>query len=226
MKYEKIFILGIIMLFSIVLVNSAQSTLGSKKFGACVNLPQTCADCTYNNVTKVINPNGEELINEEMSRVGTEYNYTYCNTSYYGDYMVHGKGDIGGEDTVWSYGFYITESGREKISSGESITLVISIVIILVIAILFLLISFKFESFVWKTIFIGVSSIIFLIAILYPLIILTQTFGGFSEFTARYTTFWFVMRILLGVVATFLFIYVAWVIIRLWKIKRGFVDVD
>lgn len=97
---------------------SAQGSLGGKERGQCIELPQTCANCTYNNITSILYPNSTEALSEvAMTKDNTEYNYTFCDTTTLGTYIVNGKGDPDGDTEVWVYEFEITPTGNQLNSS-------------------------------------------------------------------------------------------------------------
>jgi len=50
-----------------------------------------------------------------MTKAGTYYNYTFCNTDQVGEYIVNGHGDDDGETVVWSYNLFVTPSGYSNI---------------------------------------------------------------------------------------------------------------
>lgn len=112
-KIKITFIFIFVVLFSIFLVSSSTITsLGVFKSGSCVELKQICSNCTYVNITSVIYPNSTKALGQvQMTKSGTDYNYTFCDTSSVGNYIVSGKGDIDGVPSVWSYDFNISVSG-------------------------------------------------------------------------------------------------------------------
>ena len=107
--------LFLLVLFSILLVNfvfAGQQSLGAYKQNECINLIQTCSNCSYVNITSIISPNAEQILgNVEMTKDGTLYNRTFCSTSLIGNYVVNGVGDLDGLQQVWNYDFEITPSG-------------------------------------------------------------------------------------------------------------------
>ena len=68
-------------MFGILLISCTSAafiSLGIFKAGDNVSLIQLCDDCTYNNITSIIYPNGTIALGEaEMTKDGTQYNYTY-----------------------------------------------------------------------------------------------------------------------------------------------------
>ncbi len=110
---KKIYLAIIVGIFLISFVSAQQQTLGIFKQGECMQLIQTHGNATYNNISFVYQTNGAILYNisGQMTKVGTFYNYTFCNTSTLGKYIVNGFGDPDGEKTSWVYDFEITTTG-------------------------------------------------------------------------------------------------------------------
>ncbi len=110
---KKILLLLIVGLFLISLVGATQQTLGTFKKDICMQLTQTCGNCTFNNLTYVYQTSDAVLYNisDGMTKSGTFYNYTFCNTSTVGEYIVNGFGNPDGEQTSWTYNFWITPTG-------------------------------------------------------------------------------------------------------------------
>lgn len=117
------------MLLPIVL--AAQDTIGYYERDTCVSLIQTCANCTYVNFTAVYSPRGELLLNNaNATKQGTMYNYSFCNTSILGEYIVNGVGDVNGVDTVFAYDFEVTYSGRRTEDTSVGLGVMIFLIII------------------------------------------------------------------------------------------------
>lgn len=102
-------------IFLLNLASAAQETLGYFEVEEDVTLIQLCADCTYNNITSIIAPNGTIILsNVAMSQSGSDFTYTLSSSylSDFGQYNVNGLGDLGGTPTVWAYEFHITPNGE------------------------------------------------------------------------------------------------------------------
>ena len=134
---KKIFLLIFVGLFLISFTCAAQQSLGYFKQGECLQLIQSHGNTTYNNISFVYQTNDATLYNisDQMTKVGTFYNYTFCNTSLVGEYIVNGFGDPDGVRTSWIYNFWITPTGR-KLETSDSIT---NLVLTAISLILFLL---------------------------------------------------------------------------------------
>ena len=108
------------------------TTLGTFKNGDCVNLIQTCSNCTYSNITSVIYPNSTvALSNVQMTKAGTYYYYSFCDTDLNGIYLVTGFGDPDASIETWTYDFEITPNGQ--VASIGSAIFYIGLLIVLVI---------------------------------------------------------------------------------------------
>jgi hypothetical protein len=111
-------------------------TLPPVKQYECVMLPQSCASCSYNNISSVTYPNSTIALGQvEMVKDGTSYSYNFCNTTALGRYIVNGFGDPGGVVENWAYDFDVTTTGQQ---SGNTIPLFLAFAgfIIFIIAVL------------------------------------------------------------------------------------------
>ena len=138
----------ILLAISLFAVNaSAQTNLPPVKMGECVNLPQTCATCTYNNLSIVLYPNKTAILLGEyaMTKNGISYNYTFCNTTAYGTYFVDGHGNPAGIDTDWGgYTFIVNGSGQD-VTSQQVTMIIIGMAVLLIVTIFFYVLSLTFK---------------------------------------------------------------------------------
>jgi len=110
---KKLLIVYAVLLLLPFVVGEVQ-TLGTFKQGKALQLIQICDNCTYNNISSVLYPNGTiALTNSTMVRSGTSYTRQFNLTNDIGQYIVNGFGDLDGQITVWSYNFYINKAGSE-----------------------------------------------------------------------------------------------------------------
>jgi hypothetical protein len=107
---------GLLLLFTgIFLISFISASPGVYKQGEPISLTQTCADCTYINITSITAPNGIQIVGQvEMTKEGSVFNYTLDSslTGDLGTYRVNGIGDPLGTDEVWTYSFEVTPSGK------------------------------------------------------------------------------------------------------------------
>jgi len=116
------------MLISLVV---AGSPLGTFKQGERINLIQTCATCTYNNITTIQLGNGTLItLNSLMEKDGSFFNLTLSpqQTVALGDYKINGIGDLEGVNTIWTYSLQVTPSGN---SGSDNIVFFIFIIVLL-----------------------------------------------------------------------------------------------
>jgi len=120
----------IILLLFIPICFAVQEHLGTFRPDECISLLQSCADCTYVNFTSVIYPNSTQLMGEvEATKTGSIFNHTICNATVVGNYIVHGRGDLGGVDTIFTYDFKITPNGKEESNSPVSLAITIFFIV-------------------------------------------------------------------------------------------------
>ena len=113
-KTKSIYILLTLCLFLTIPLAFGLETLGTFKQNDCVRVPQTCATCTYVNISSISSKesNTTQASNIEMTSFGNgEWYYDFCNTEWIGRYDVRGMGDINGDNTNFAYYFEITPSG-------------------------------------------------------------------------------------------------------------------
>lgn len=149
MKKLILLMLGILLVSSFI--SAQEVNFGTGKIDECIDLIQLCADCTYNNVTSIIYPNKTVInLDEPMSQTGTQFNYTFCNTSGLGEYLVNGVGDLEGIDTVWVYPFTITPTGNEQTTS-QGIGSAMFLFLMLALTTIFGYLGFKFldSEYLW-----------------------------------------------------------------------------
>jgi len=111
-KFLSIVLFLSLFVFIINTVEASNPYLGTVRVGSCISLKQICSSCTYNNVTSVVAPDATQLLsNSPMTKIGSEYNRTFCQTTQVGEYTVSGVGDIDGTEEGWIYNFSVTPSG-------------------------------------------------------------------------------------------------------------------
>ena len=141
---KKIWFFLFILIIGLNSVLAQQTSLGNVEIGDDANLIQLCADCTYNNITSIIAPNGSTILSETaMTQDGIEFNYTLSSSSadLFGEYKVNGHGDLNGTDTVWSYNFFVTPNGEDLKGDNFSIFLYLAFILILFTCIYILVIN-------------------------------------------------------------------------------------
>lgn len=142
-------IFAIALILSINLI-SAIDTLPTVKKGDCINIPQVCSNCTYNNISSIAvqgNTSTNYLLRGEysMEKVGITYNYTFCNTTIYGTYLIDGHGDLDGLDTNWGGISFVVNGSGQDLTSQQTTLIIILLVALLIVAIFLVFLSFIFK---------------------------------------------------------------------------------
>jgi hypothetical protein len=136
-KVTLVFLLFFIAIISIISVSAEVQTLGTFKQNACVNLVQTCNNCTTVNLTRVQAPDSSiNIIGNYMQKQGSIYNYSYCSTSQIGTYIVTTCGDADGTNACVNYDFEVTPSGTTGGVTGTFGFYIIVLIIIISLLIL------------------------------------------------------------------------------------------
>jgi len=179
MKKVLVFLFIGIFLISLVYAQG-EKTWNEVKLGSCIELSQTCGNCTYVNISAIIYPNKTSyaLFEETtMTKSGTYYNYTFCDIQTIGEYIVSGHGDPEGKLEIWRGNFEVTLTGKKESSVFDN---PISI-FLLVLAFLFLVIGIKLEmewlGFIGGTFFMLGGIYVFIYGFNYLQNIYTQGIG-------------------------------------------------
>lgn len=210
-----------IFLFSLCSAAIEQSeskvVLGTFKQGECFNLIQTCANCTSVNITSITYQNISFLASPvKMTKAGTFYNYTFCNTSLRGEYLVTGVGDLDGYIVPWNYYFNIGEAIL------DNNVLLIGLMILLVAFSFFLfLVGKMFEAIYGKLFFITMAGVIFAFAIALGINGVQQYLSTVSPIVTIINYLWYLLMVLIGgglILAMFFALIYA---LDKYKIARG-----
>ena len=181
---KKLFLLLILALVLISLVSAVGEiqTLGCFKANTEINLIQTCASCTFNNISAVSFPNSSILLsNVAMEKDGSRYNFTLndTQTGTLGEYIYDGFGDLSGTNTAWAVNFFITPNG-ECLDIQQSLIVFVLMLILFGLDLLVFLIIHRLDKENFRNdegIFVGISIQkylrLILIGVSYGLILLT-----------------------------------------------------
>jgi len=214
--FNKLYLFLIMSLFLISLV-SAECSLPSSKLGDTIELTQTCANCSYVNLTKVVYPNQTiDLLGQySMQENGTNYNYSYI-TNTVGNYYYTTQGDLNGITTTQTCSFVVTNSGKE-INSGNSLMIFLGTGFFLILGILCFVAFFRSNGNIgislpvrWTFFIFGfiffLASINLISATIPDSLINENVLDFFDSFTAISTyLFWFSFGILgvMWIITTF-----------------------
>lgn len=159
---------------SLISLASASSNLGTFKSGECVDIYQSCDNCTYVNLTSITYPNSTVLkLDQEMTKNGVDYNYSFCQTYPTGTYKYNVCGDKDGGFKCEDIVFIVNPTGVEQ----ESVLSNSALIIFGALAILLIFAGIYFSA----------SALGFMGAILFMLLGVYTTIYGFNNVTDFYT---------------------------------------
>lgn len=78
---------------------ATEKSLGSVQQNTCARLKQTCANCSFVNITSITLKNIQYVSNVQMTKSIVDFNYTFCNTSTMGEYTYVTYGNPDGTTT-------------------------------------------------------------------------------------------------------------------------------
>jgi len=103
-------ILGICL---ISLAYAEVQNLGTFEVDSCIDLKQTCSNCSYVNLTSIVSPKSNYIFNGtiNMQKNGANYNRTFCKSSDIGTWIYCTEGDLDGTAESRCVNFEVTPSG-------------------------------------------------------------------------------------------------------------------
>lgn len=221
---NKLFAYLIIGMFFISLASAV--SIGTFKQKENVKLYQTCNNCTYCNLTSINYPNSSAILsNVAMIQQGTYYYYNLNggNTTLIGDYNYCYDCGNAVEKETGCLDFSITSTGTE-LSNGESILYAIFIIIIfggLLLLFYFIIVLPSENEENDRGTIIGIVKLkylrIFLIAMMYPLIIiLLNLLNGlavnYTTLTMFSGTLGFLFEVMLRGAWVFTIVIIIWIV--------------
>ena len=221
MKYLTI-LLAFVLLIS--LATAQQQTLGTFKQGESINLLQTCADCTYVNISYVQAPNSTVILsNKVMTKSGVTFNHTLEAQQQLGNYIVCGVGDLEGTATTWCYDFEITILG-DKFDNSQSPIIYIAVGLTTIFALFFFALGVMYPYPASRIIFFSLAGIMLVVGILYALVIAEQIIPQQLIIIDGLATLWSVIKILVGIFLILLVLFALYMSYWSWLTKRGLRD--
>ena len=220
-RFYTYFIMMLLMVTSISVVSATQQDIGTKKFGDCIDLIQTCPDCNYVYFSSYTRPNGtREFPNWLAENNSITWTKNDCNiTDQLGTWIVDGYGDIGGVDTEFSYTYIVTTTGNPT-PVGMPMFQMGLIIVIFGISCFLLFLSSQMKEVAFKIFFLVISLIFLMASILTAYMV---SMDGNVVAATNSTTLGLI--IVLGAILIIIFAYI---LIRqtinaldMYRIKRG-----
>jgi len=208
-----------IIIFNFVSAEESGGVLIGKQ-NDCIQLPQECASCSGVTITSIQYPNmSRTYINTAMTKQGSSYNYSFCDTADLGEYTYCGIGDVDGTDTIFCKPFEITSTGTAT-PTGVPTFLGILIIIIFGTACFMMFLSGTMNEVAFKIFFLIVALIFLMATLITGYMVLTD-----SNVTSAISTTTLSLVVVMGMI---LFIIFVWILIRqtinaldLYNIKHG-----
>ena len=203
------------------LISASEDNIGTKEFGDCIDLIQTCADCTYVNFSSYTMPNGTRILTEwESTQSGISFTYNDCNiTDQLGTWIVDGHGNIEGTDTIFTYTYEVTSTGNPT-PEGMPMFQMGLIIIIFGTSCFLLYLSSAMNEVAFKIFFL-ITSLVFLMATMITAYMVSMD-GNVAAATNSTTL---ALITVLGIIIFIIFIYI---LIRqtinaldMFKLKKG-----
>jgi len=226
----RIWIALILIVGSLVSMGMVSAESETYKVGVDNNLQFLCTlngeipsiATTYN--ISVYYSNGTALVlNDATTAQGQgSFNYTLLFPEV-GDYKVK----MFCTDGVYSFsdeGKYIITPSGSLMNDGDSLVLFGSLLVMIILSTVFLFIAFKTENLPGRITLYTVSFIGFMMSVLYTVITIQQILFGFDSIINGIETFLFVGKIGFYLGFVILMIVVFLIMLKAWKIKRGFDD--
>lgn len=184
-KFTFIIFLSLILLIGIAAAQEeepdCEHTLPPTALGDCKELIQTCANCTFVNITKIYYPqsNGSSLnLNVGMTAFANTYNYTFCDNNYLGTYMYSTIGNPDGSSGQGNVCYKVTPSGT--IFTNElSIPLFLPMGLMLLLALFFFFFAGMMAKPEYKLTFIIFAGVFVVFTIAFGIVASREVLWGF-----------------------------------------------
>lgn len=130
----KNFVFCFVLILLIGIVSAQAQGLGISKLNNCVAVLQSCSNCTTCTISNIVLPDKTKLdINLVMETSDSlNYNYTFCQATQTGQYIVNGYCDIDGINTPFPYDFEVTATGQDMSTSKGILYVVVFFLSILI----------------------------------------------------------------------------------------------
>lgn len=188
------------------------------------DLIQVCDTCTFVNISSVTFPNGSFIVYEqEMTKTGKTYNFTFNDSSQLGTYNYFVYGDKGGGSEGEPLCFEITPTGGD-LDLPQSIVIVGLFLILLFLSIVFLVWGNKIDYLPFKIFVTSLGGLfmMFNIGVATNVVIQLLTVGAVlsGTFSSLYT----LMLILTSAWGIGLIVYIIYMSVRQFYSHRGLID--
>ncbi len=222
---KKIFLLLIMSVFLVSLVSAECSLPNPVKQGETIELTQTCSNCTQVNLTKVIYPNQTfSLLGQfEMTKNGTNYNFSFSDTETIGIYFYTTSGDLNTIPTQQSCSFEVTPTGN-KLDNPQSIIVIGLIFVLILLTSSFLYFGNQIEYVPFKIFLISLGSLFLMFTVGVSVNTVTELMILGSVFSATFVNLYRLMLILISAGGIGLMLYIIYMSVKQFYSYRGLLD--
>lgn len=232
-KYIKAFLLITFSILLMSLINAEASFTFKQNSNAQLEIPvfeydiTKCASCSCD--ITIDYPNGSNIIRSASTIINGHYalynlNKSSGTTSLIGNYKVDIHCNNGADNGASTFEYQITPTGQERINAGEGLSLIGSLVVIILVTVFLFAISFKFENWALKIVFLGSSAVMVFIGVLQSMVIMDNNLGGFTGLVEAYSGFFIIIRVMVVIAVLVLTLGGLYVAMKWWQWKRGFLD--
>jgi hypothetical protein len=216
----------LILFISICLIGmaSAISDLGAVKQNACIQIPQSYANSTYTNITTIQLPDKSILnLNAAMQNNGLgTYNYTFCNTSQLGTYIVTTCTDVDGSNPCQSNNYIFEVNGSGQIvSQPQILLLIIGLVIMIIVAAFFFVLSNILQHPGSKIFTMGMSILTLIVLIGLIASNASVYLAEFPSIVSIYNNYYILITIMAGAGVAGLVVWLIWYALTTFSKSRG-----
>jgi len=180
MKTKNFLMALFVGVFLVSLASASLESLGTFQQNTCIDISQTCASCSYVNISSVSNKDNSTIVsNVGMTDLGNgEWRYEFCNTSYLGRYDVRGMGDINGVDSSFASFFEVTPSGT-SFTNALSLPLFLPMILMLLITVFWFFLTGFTDRKEYKFTFILFGMLFIIFSIAFGIIASREVLYGF-----------------------------------------------
>lgn len=181
-------------------------SLPTVKQNTCVNLIQTCSNCTgIVNLTTIYYPqsNGTVLyLGAQMTQHGNNYNYTFCDTQYIGTYIYSTEGSPSNILTTGNICFSVTPTGYD-LSLQESIFFLILLFVFMFLLVFLIGKVYISSTLTLKSAYFSLAYIVGLLPVSYLIYVIASSYLLMLPFLSNVLYYFFFIILVLSPIIIF-----------------------
>ena len=220
-RFNLVILLAFVFIIGISFVSAIETDIGTKKLDDCIDLIQTCADCTFVNFSSYTMPNGTRVVWEVPGvKNGVSFTYYNCSiTNQTGTWIIDGHGDVGGVDTVFVYTYDVTTTGNPT-PEGMPMFQMGVLIIIFATSCFLLYLSNSMDEVGFKIFFL-IMSLVFLMATMISAYMISADGNVVAATNTTTLSLVYVLGAVLFIIFLFVMIRQTVQILDMFKINKG-----